>query len=195
MKVLKGALAMAGLIACTSMSVHAAAVDTWTLSGAGVDGTGTVTLGATQSAGYGTGNVATAASGTLDIEINGTFSDLTITGVAPVNAEGGFSSNNNVVYTGSVATAAGANVDGDGLGLTLSNGEVLTIFNFFGQSTEDADLYTSAGPQNAYGTLSFAVTPVPLPPSGILIIPGLLGLGLFVRRTARKAPAFLPMAA
>jgi hypothetical protein len=187
----KSALAMTGLVACFSMSAYADTVYDWTLTGAGLDGSGTISLGASTSGPYGTGNLADAASGSILIDINGTTSDLTITGVGALSAFGGFSSNNNIVYP---TATAGENVDTDGLGLQLSNGEVLTVRNVYPQTYDDAVLYSSAGAQNAYSSDTFAVTQptVPVPPSVILMLSGLLGAGLFAVRGARKGAAFLP---
>ncbi len=194
MKLLKTALAIAGLAAYVSMPAHAGSVYDWTLSAPGLSGTGTVTLGAVGGTDFGTGGfAATAATGAFsDLDDNGVnLSGVSVTGIwAPTAAKASQSITlDNVVWpSGGVPANFYGFVDSDGLGVTLSNGDDLALV--LSGDSYTGRLYTSAfGVEQPYGNVTVELTPVspvPLPPTWILLLAGFIGLGFCAHRGARK---------
>jgi hypothetical protein len=174
MKLIKTALVIAAAIVYSAMPAGASTVYDWTVAAAGFNGGGTVTLGAADDGGY----LATSITGAIDIDTNGTTTDQTITGLA---TSGGFVSVDNIVYP---SGATFGYLDGTGLGVTLANGLAVKVRDISGQNY-NATSYDTAGALNGYSGVTFDVTPVPLPPTWVMMIAGLLALG-FVAPSWRK---------
>ncbi len=194
-----GTLALAA-IASMSFSLVSASADTvydWTLSGDGLSGSGTITLGSTGSGTDGEGFPVTAMTGTFadaDMNTSTTTSPASVTG--PQIIEG----SDNVVYPSSPVGLNGHVLDDFELGLTLSNGFEVLI----GPQNSNPGLYNvSVGgpslPSFSYTNENITfdlsnVAATPLPATWTMLIAGFAGLGFFPYRRAYKGAAGLSAA-